>query len=247
MSETLSQPEETPEEISPEELERQAHEKQWMEAEDPGEMLNNIEVTLSDRKSRLFLLGCFQSISDICPKEAIELAEKYADGLVVKETLAPMKDFLSRNAHDDNNDLDIVFSTMYPLCEEKIVPYACKDASISVARLFARHNIPTSEYLKKSKEVIVEQRESQANLLRDIIRNPFAKEKVEMEPAWYTQNVIDLARSIYEEKAFDRMPILADALMDAGCENEEIINHCRGSECPHVRGCWVVDMILGKQ
>jgi len=54
-----------------------------------------------------------------------------------------------------------------------------------------------------------------------------------------------MARGIYENKAFERMPILADALMDAGCEDEQIIGHCRG-EVPHVRGCWVVDLVLGK-
>jgi hypothetical protein len=54
-----------------------------------------------------------------------------------------------------------------------------------------------------------------------------------------------LARGIYDEAAFDRMPILADALQDAECENEDILNHLRGPG-PHVKGCWVIDMILGK-
>lgn len=68
---------------------------------------------------------------------------------------------------------------------------------------------------------------------------------VKFGPQWKTSDVVGVARGIYEERAFERMPILADALMDAGCENEEIIGHCRGA-CPHVRGCWVVDMVLGK-
>ena len=55
----------------------------------------------------------------------------------------------------------------------------------------------------------------------------------------------DLAKAIYEDRAFERMPILADALMDGGCDSADIINHCRG-DGPHVRGCWVVDLILGK-
>jgi hypothetical protein len=54
-----------------------------------------------------------------------------------------------------------------------------------------------------------------------------------------------LARAIYDDHAFGRMPILEDALRDAGCDNEEIMSHC-GSDGPHVRGCWVVDLILGK-
>jgi len=66
------------------------------------------------------------------------------------------------------------------------------------------------------------------------------------DPRWRTSDVVDVARGIYEDKAFERMPILADALMDAGCEDEQIIGHCRG-EGPHVRGCWVVDLVLGKE
>ena len=68
----------------------------------------------------------------------------------------------------------------------------------------------------------------------------------EIDPRWLTSTVIDLAQVIDEERAFDRIPILADALMDAGCDNEEIIAHCR-SESPHIRGCWVVDLLLGKE
>jgi hypothetical protein len=65
------------------------------------------------------------------------------------------------------------------------------------------------------------------------------------EPAWRSPDVVALAKGIYEERAFDRLPILADALQDAGCDCDDILDHCRGS-VPHVRGCWVVDLILGK-
>ncbi len=82
----------------------------------------------------------------------------------------------------------------------------------------------------------------QANLLRDIICNPFRP--ITLHTSWLTSTVLALATGIYEEKAFDRMPILADALQDAGCDNYEILNHCRGSE-PHCRGCYVVDLVLG--
>jgi hypothetical protein len=81
-------------------------------------------------------------------------------------------------------------------------------------------------------------------LLRDIVGNPFRP--VTFDPSWLTSTVLSLGKGIYEEKAFDRMPILADALQDAGCENENILNHCR-YESVHVRGCWLVDLILGKE
>lgn len=83
----------------------------------------------------------------------------------------------------------------------------------------------------------------QSACLRDIFGNPF--QPIALDPHWLTSNVVDLTRTIYEEKAFGRMPILADALMDAGCDNGEILDHCKGPE-PHVKGCCLVDLILGK-
>ena len=67
-----------------------------------------------------------------------------------------------------------------------------------------------------------------------------------IDPAWLTTTVVSLARGISTDRAFDRLPILADALQDAGCDNEDILSHCR-SEGPHVKGCWAVDLLLGKQ
>jgi hypothetical protein len=80
--------------------------------------------------------------------------------------------------------------------------------------------------------------------LRDIFGNPFRPGVC--EPSWLTSDVVALARGIYDDKAFDRMPILADALQDAGCTNEDVLSHCRDANQVHVRGCWVVDLLLGK-
>src|SRR5581483_3527580 len=82
------------------------------------------------------------------------------------------------------------------------------------------------------------------DLLREIFGNPFRP--VTVNSTWLTSNVISLAQTIYDERAFDRMPILADALEDAGCTNAEILQHCR-QPGEHVRGCWVVDLLLGKE
>ena len=87
----------------------------------------------------------------------------------------------------------------------------------------------------------------QTFLLRDIVSNPFRP--IALDPAWLAWNdatLVKLAQAIYDIRAFERMPELADALEEAGCTNTYILNHCRG-EGPHVRGCWVVDLILGKQ
>jgi hypothetical protein len=88
-----------------------------------------------------------------------------------------------------------------------------------------------------------EERAVQADLVRDIFGNPFRP--VTLDPRWLTSNVVGLARGIYEDGAFERMPLLADALLDAGCEDADILGHCRGGG-PHARGCWVVDLVLGR-
>jgi hypothetical protein len=78
---------------------------------------------------------------------------------------------------------------------------------------------------------------------RDIAGNPFRP--VGFDPAWRTEAVVSLARGMDASRDFIPMPVLADALEDAGCTEPDILAHCRGT-VPHARGCWVVDLVLGK-
>jgi hypothetical protein len=82
-----------------------------------------------------------------------------------------------------------------------------------------------------------------AVLLRDVVGSPFSP--VALSPSWLTPTVVALADAIYSERAFDRMPVLADALEKAGYDHPDVPGHCRG-DGPRVRGCWVVDLVLGK-
>jgi hypothetical protein len=84
----------------------------------------------------------------------------------------------------------------------------------------------------------------QAQTVRDIFGNPFRP--VAFDPSWRTSTVVALAEGVYADRAFDRLPILADAIEDAGCDHPDILAHCRGAG-PHVRGCWVVDLVLGRR
>ncbi|HJZ53597.1 MAG TPA: hypothetical protein VKE74_01480 [Gemmataceae bacterium] len=85
---------------------------------------------------------------------------------------------------------------------------------------------------------------AQCDLLRDIFGNPFRP--VAFDAAWRTDTAVSLAKGMYEAREFSAMPILADALQDVGCETEDILTHCRDPKAAHVRGCWVVDLVLGK-
>ncbi|WP_246173418.1 hypothetical protein [Limnoglobus roseus] len=84
-----------------------------------------------------------------------------------------------------------------------------------------------------------------SSLFRDIV-GPLPFRPVTFSPAWLTSAAVGIATGIYDDRAFDRLPILADALQDAGCEDADILAHCRG-DGPHARGCWVVDRVLGKE
>jgi hypothetical protein len=87
---------------------------------------------------------------------------------------------------------------------------------------------------------------SQTDLLRDIFGNPF--HSIENNPnllIWNQGLLSQIAQEIYETRRFGEIPILADALEDAGCRSEAILEHCRSNK-PHARGCWVVDLLLGK-
>lgn len=88
------------------------------------------------------------------------------------------------------------------------------------------------------------ERAAQPSLLRDIYGNPFRLPAFSSN--WRTADVVAIASVMYESHDFSSMPVLSDALQDAGCDDADILAHCRGSE-PHVRGCWVVDLLLGRR
>jgi len=80
-------------------------------------------------------------------------------------------------------------------------------------------------------------------VLREIAGNPFGL--VTFDLNWRTWTAVKLAQMMYDSRDFSLMPILADALQDVGCDDEDVLSHCRGKNT-HVRGCWVVDLVLGK-
>ena len=98
--------------------------------------------------------------------------------------------------------------------------------------------------VKNSEDESESEMGKQIELLREVVGNPFCP--VTVDPKWVTPTVKKLAQFAYDKRHFDDLPILADVLEEAGCEDVEILEHCR-SEAPHMRGCWVIDLLLGKQ
>jgi hypothetical protein len=85
----------------------------------------------------------------------------------------------------------------------------------------------------------------QCGIIRDVFGNPFHKRR-KFDVRWRTNTALLLAKTMHESRDFSAMPILADALQDAECDDADMLDHCRGPS-PHVRGCWVVDLVLGKE
>src|SRR5262249_21292895 len=117
--------------------------------------------------------------------------------------------------------------------------------SYSRMAIVDREGVRGGKGVKRSVDrMMSDEQARQCDLLRDIFGNPFRP--VSLNPSWLTPPVVALAEGIYADRAFDRLPILADAIQDAGCENADLLGHCRGPG-PHARGCWAVDLVLGKE
>ncbi|QEL19061.1 hypothetical protein [Limnoglobus roseus] len=211
-------------------------EQEWLMDDNPGRWLYPDRMqAMSERKLRLFCAACCRRVWHLLPdgcRSAVEVAEAYSDGRADRDVLLRSSEVARGIASDaDGNAQDAA------------------DASASAAEEDIRsHAFPVTVCASKAAWRRKGEREAeeaaQATLLRDIFGNPFRP--VIFSPSWLTPTVVGIATAIYADRAFDRLPILADALQDAGCENDEILSHCR-SEGPHVRGCWVVDLLTGRK
>ena len=218
-------------------------ESQWLMSGDPAELLEYIESKASRRRVRLFTVACFRqdwnSWSDRRDREAILTAERIADGQADSaECEVAEKALVARI--DQLEDLGDIECTPHVPAALLRSDFACWDAIACIGQIEAKADWGPDSFDGCGTEVLSDL----ANILRDVFGNPFRP--VTMDYRLRSCDVLGVARGIYEDRAFDRLPLLADALMDAGCDNDDILAHCRG-EGPHVRGCWVVDLVLGKE
>jgi hypothetical protein len=222
-------------------------EQEWLDCTDPTEMMyvSGEQGRLTERRDRHFSCACCRRIWHLLPDEAsrtaIRVAEQYLDGLVSVELL----DTASRAAEIHGGSAALAAaSAAFPRRELgnngiDVADYAANAVVYADPHVF-------SEQAERDRAGRAE-RSAQAGLLRDIIGNPF-RPAPRVDPtvlAWNAGTVVKLAQTIYDERRFTDLPILADALEEAGCTNADILDHCRGPG-PHVRGCWVVDAILAK-
>jgi hypothetical protein len=217
-------------------------EAEWQTATCPKPMLDFLREEASDRKLRLFAVACCRRILQWIAHEecrhAILVSEQYADGEVTQRDCDAAGDAVSLIA-DTSKEFVVVASSCAVDWTTSTGPNEWDVSTWSLAGAMKS----AAYHAALVCEDQVSEHVKQANCLRDIFGNPFRP--VSVEPYWLTSTVLTLATGIYADRAFDRMPILADALQDAGCDNDDILNHCR-QPGDHVRGCRVVDLLLGK-
>jgi hypothetical protein len=236
-------------------------EPEWVACTDPESMLEFL-CGASGRKLRLFACACCRHTAAYADAEsrrtaahghdpsevaasqqeaalarrAAEVAERYADGLTV---LAELQALFA--ALDDDElercyagEADAARAASGSAYRARWCANYCSPASYPPRAGFRSASAPDHD----------RERSAQCQLLRDIFSNPFRP--AIFFPEWRTDTAVALAGQMYEAREFSAVPILADALQDAGCNNARILDHCRGPG-PHVRGCWVVDLVLGKE
>jgi hypothetical protein len=211
------------------------------------------------RKCRLFAVACCRLIDPPIPdprcQSAIEVAEQHADGLVTDAELAAaaaaataaVRERFDNPAIIAEADLLAAGSVGHAAALQR-VPYR------SGMELATHHVVEPHPYQAAIRvcaavlNPLTQYRgpalPRQADLLRDIFGNPFRP--VTIFSSWLSSTVFTLAQGIYSEKAFDRLPVLADALKDAGCDSDDILNHFR-QPGEHCRGCWALDLVLAKR
>ena len=216
----------------------------WLTCCDPAPMLAFVRDRATDRKLRLFACAwgrdVWRHLSDERSRDAILTAERFADG---QATFADL-----RAAHRDAADVCLAIPLTAGRRRDSITRrQADRNWGAKAAAEVARHAADPEWDARTAASAVAWQkgatRYALSNHLRDLF-SPFRP--APFDPAWLTATAVALARYAYDAGEFGALPILADALQDAGCDNDDVLNHCRG-EAAHVRGCWVLDAILGTE
>jgi hypothetical protein len=202
-------------------------EEGWQRGDEPLSMLESVYGRgMLNRKRRLFLCGCCRVLwasESVTHADVISIAESCADDLDAPKA--------RREAN-------------------RAMAAADWSESGSLFRLLHAATLHDSSHAKTYNAILGLTAESPhlaqraSELIRDIFGNPFRP--VAFLPEWRTSTAVALATAMYESRDFGPMPVLADSLEEAGCDHPDVLAHCRDANGVHVRGCWVIDLVLGK-
>jgi hypothetical protein len=203
-------------------------EDEWLRSNDPAAMMRFLWTTgkLSERKGRLFAVACCHRVCHNINQKgrrAVDAAERFAD--------------------DESGNIELMDARHVASSPR----YAGDVAALSSTHPYGGDAACESSYNASLAAGSLEQqrteRSFQVALARCIVGNPFLP--ISIEASLLTDRVMKLAGAIYDERAFDRLPILADLLEENGCREALLLEHLRGPG-PHCRGCWALDAVLGK-
>jgi hypothetical protein len=222
------------------------HPAVWNTSTDPDRMLSAAAEHLSDRKLLLFGCACARRVWGLLPefvRSVLPQVEAAAEVKGQRRRRQALREALA-------GSVSPIAGWMVPMLQSQLYLSEIVRHATGILRYrewaidLTPDELAATEYLNPLLNLSPRRdHPEQAALLRCVAGYPFDPPAI--DPAWRTSDAVALAAGIYTEEAFDRLPILADALMDAGCSDERILSHLR-SAGPHVRGCWVVDLVLGK-
>jgi hypothetical protein len=220
-------------------------EAEWLACESVDRMLELLRGNASQRQLRLFAVGCCRLISEVSTGEnnraALVIAERFAEESATQRELRSAYQSAWAGAEGYAPDECVAFT---------VHRYAFRAASRAafwsrvVGGVIADNAATQDERTRARADAHASERAKQGQLLHELLGNPFRP--VTFSPAWRTSTAVALASQMYASRDFAALPILADALQGAGCFSADVLDHCRGPG-PHVRGCWVVDLVLGKE
>ena len=235
------------------------NEAEWLACDDPQAMLVFLRGKASERKQRLFASACCRRIWHLLEDErsrtAVEVAERYAEGLADVGELSAAYDLAYEAYRDTDGDSieEIIARIAVNLTVSDVseVATSATDAADAKAHVAVYGQGESDEDPTETTETAYgaerfAERVVLCCYLGCIFGNPFKPISLDQSMlAWNDGAIGKMAQAIYDARAFDRLPLLADALEEAGCSDADILNHCR-TPGEHVRGCWVVDLLLGK-
>jgi hypothetical protein len=204
-----------------------------------------IRYRSNKRKARLYTVAYCHDIWHLLVadawRHAVEVSELFSDKLASREELIQARNEATAADPDSYADL---FAT------RGLDPGAASYAYRAAVRTAFKRPDPNdvARLVQKAAGEQTDLSDRQRHLYLDLAGPSFFRTPP-IECAllrWNNGTIVKLAKGIYDDRAFERLPILADALEEAGCDNADILYHCRGRG-PHVRGCWVVDLLLGKE
>ncbi|CAN5608835.1 hypothetical protein BH11PLA2_BH11PLA2_06720 [soil metagenome] len=218
--------------------------EEWLSARNPSQMLEYVGGKVSQRKLRLFALECCRQNIDVIDyphfHKAILLAEKLIDGTLSESDRAASESEINLAADVSEEDFGDCGRFQFVSSDILRSRFDHETAASCAYELRAQWWRGEHSFVGLEEELTVEQ----SDFIKDIFGNPFRP--VAFNPAWRDSNSVPIAQAMYASRDFTAAPVLADAIEDAGCTEAAILDHLRDPAAVHVRGCWAVDLVLGK-